>query len=66
MRVDGRTVFACVDGPEFDGHAVDFAVLADLLTTYRPFEAAAVERREACKVPRLAHEANLEAAGAVR
>jgi ferredoxin--NADP+ reductase len=30
--------FACVDGPEFDGHLVDFAGLSDRLTTYRRFE----------------------------
>ena len=27
VSVDGETKFACVDGPEFDGHAVDFADL---------------------------------------
>ncbi|HXE49949.1 MAG TPA: hypothetical protein VN663_16325, partial [Ramlibacter sp.] len=39
--VGGESKFACVDGPEFDGHQVDFAVLADRLTTYRGFEAKA-------------------------
>jgi hypothetical protein len=39
-----------VDGPEFDGHAVDFRLLADRLATYRSFEQAAMERREACKI----------------
>ena len=24
VTVDGKTFFACVDGPEFDGHKVDF------------------------------------------
>jgi len=24
ITVDGETKFACVDGPEFDGHKVDF------------------------------------------
>jgi ferredoxin--NADP+ reductase len=24
VTVGGRTLFTCVDGPEFDGHAVDF------------------------------------------
>jgi len=24
VEVDGKTKFACVDGPEFDGHQVDF------------------------------------------
>ena len=39
-RVDigGETKFACVDGPAFDGHLVDFDLLADRLQTYREFE----------------------------
>ena len=54
VSIDGKTRYACVDGPEFDAHAVDFRQLADRLTTYRPFEQAALERREACRVPALA------------
>lgn len=50
VTISGETRYACVDGPEFDGHAVDFAELADRLTTYRPLEQAAMERREACLV----------------
>jgi ferredoxin--NADP+ reductase len=50
VSVDGVTRYACVDGPEFDGRTVDFDELADRLSTYRPFERAALERREACKV----------------
>ena len=50
VTVDGETRYACVDGPEFDGAAVDFGELADRLSTYRPFEQAALERREACRV----------------
>ncbi len=49
VTIDGQTRYACVDGPEFDGHQVDFRELADRLTTYRPFEQAAMERR-ACAV----------------
>lgn len=37
-----ETRFACVDGPEFDGHLVDFDELADRLGTYREFEQQAV------------------------
>lgn len=36
--VGNESRFACVDGPEFDGHLVDFAGLADRLTIYRSFE----------------------------
>jgi ferredoxin--NADP+ reductase len=64
VTIGGETRYACVDGPEFDGHAVDFGELADRLSTYRSFERAAVERREACKVPALATSA-AEAAEAV-
>jgi ferredoxin--NADP+ reductase len=49
VSVDGHSRYACVDGPEFDGHAVDFDQLADRLTTYREFEVAAVARRSACQ-----------------
>ena len=38
VDVGGSTLFACVDGPEFDGHLVDFDLLADRLGTYRDFE----------------------------
>jgi len=38
VSVGGQTKFACVDGPEFDGHQVDFDLLSDRLATYREFE----------------------------
>jgi ferredoxin--NADP+ reductase len=49
VTIHGETRYACVDGPEFDGHEVDFGELSDRLTTYRPFEQAAMERR-ACEI----------------
>jgi ferredoxin/flavodoxin---NADP+ reductase len=45
VTIDGETKYACVDGPEFDAHKVNFAELADRLTTYRPFEQQALDRR---------------------
>jgi ferredoxin/flavodoxin---NADP+ reductase len=41
VTVDGAMRFACVDGPEFDAHGVDFDELADRLTTYGEWERAA-------------------------
>lgn len=38
VLVDGTARFACVDGPEFDAHMVDFALLATRNRAYRPFE----------------------------
>jgi ferredoxin--NADP+ reductase len=51
VEVDGKTKYACVDGPEFDGHAVDFGLLIDRLSTYRPFEQTVLEARAACRTP---------------
>ncbi len=52
VTVDGQTRFACVDGPEFDGHLVDFDELADRLLTYRQAEAQAIQQYEnhSCKL----------------
>jgi ferredoxin--NADP+ reductase len=46
VTIGGETKYACVDGPEFDGHKVNFQELADRLTTYRSFEQAALERQQ--------------------
>jgi ferredoxin--NADP+ reductase len=34
--VGGQTLFACTDGPEFDGHQVDWGVLMNRQKTYVP------------------------------
>ncbi len=38
VQVGGQMKFACVDGPEFDAHQVDFRELSDRLTAYREHE----------------------------
>ena len=38
LTVGGETKFACVDGPDFDGHQVDFAEAMSRGTMYKPFE----------------------------
>lgn len=43
LTVGGNTKFACVDGPDFDGHEVDFDELMDRNTMYRDFERKARE-----------------------
>jgi ferredoxin--NADP+ reductase len=52
VAVDGHNLFACVDGPEFDGHLVDFDLLMDRLSTYREFEQQALTACETgdCKI----------------
>ncbi len=48
LTVGGKTKFACVDGPDFDGHQVDFDEAMARLRTYREQEAAS--DREFCRL----------------
>lgn len=43
VSVGGETKFVCVDGPEFDGHEVDFDELLSRLGAYKEEEAAAYQ-----------------------
>jgi ferredoxin/flavodoxin---NADP+ reductase len=43
VQVGGRMQFACVDGPEFDGHEVDFEELNLRLRSYLPEEKASYD-----------------------
>ena len=49
VTVGGETKFACVDGPEFDGHKVDFAELMKRNSVYREREAQ-VTKDHACRM----------------
>jgi len=44
VKVGGRMQFACVDGPDFDGHAVDFDDLMNRLRRFAEDEKIAMER----------------------
>lgn len=48
LTVGGETKFACVDGPDFDGHLVDFDEAMERGTMYRDFEQA--KREEVCNL----------------
>ena len=48
LLVDGKVKFACVDGPDFDGHLVDFDEAMHRGTMYKEFETHA--REEACNL----------------
>jgi sulfide dehydrogenase subunit beta len=51
VKVGDRVKFACVDGPDFDGHQVDFDDLMSRLKRYTAQERAAVERwTETCRM----------------
>ena len=44
LTVDGKTKFACVDGPDFDGYKVDFDEAMKRGAMYRDFERHAYEQ----------------------
>ena len=48
LTVGGQTKFACVDGPDFDGHEVDFDEAMHRGAMYREFEAHV--REAACRL----------------
>ena len=48
LTVGGETKFACVDGPDFDGHLVDFDEALERGSMYREFEAK--KREEVCNL----------------
>ncbi len=51
VTVGGETKFACVDGPEFDAHAVDFKNLVDRNRMYAEYEKKSLEMFEhECKL----------------
>ena len=52
VTVDGKTKFACVDGPEFDAAGIDWNEMGKRLTSYRVFEQGSLDR----------HQCNLEKA----
>jgi ferredoxin/flavodoxin---NADP+ reductase len=60
VTVGGETKFVCVDGPEFDGHAVDFDNMMKRLGAYKKQEDRA---HEACHLELAAQEAERKARG---
>ena len=48
LTVGGQMKFACVDGPEFDGHEIDFDEAMSRARTYADFEQR--EREETCRL----------------
>ncbi|MBE7012639.1 MAG: sulfide/dihydroorotate dehydrogenase-like FAD/NAD-binding protein [Ruminococcaceae bacterium] len=48
VTVDGETKFACVDGPDFDGHLVDFESAMNRQKMYREEEAVSSDHK--CRI----------------
>ena len=52
IEFDGRPKFVCVDGPEFDGHKVNFDLMMKRLNAYKDLEQEAHEqyKKHRCKI----------------
>ena len=49
VTVGGKTKFVCVDGPEFDGHQVDFDGMMKRLGSFRSEEAEEIHKLDKCE-----------------
>ena len=49
VTVGGKTKFVCVDGPEFDGHQVDFDGMMQRLGSFKREEAEELQKLEKCE-----------------
>jgi NAD(P)H-flavin reductase len=57
VKIGDQVKFACVDGPDFDGHQVDFDDLMARLVRYRPAEGEAMKRfDENCRMRAVAEQ----------
>ncbi len=64
VKIGERIKFACVDGPDFDGHEVDFDDLMSRLGRYRETERQAAARfEESCRMRNEFEAAAAQAAG---
>jgi ferredoxin--NADP+ reductase len=52
VEVGGKTKFVCVDGPEFDGHQVNFDQMMRRMSAYKTLEQKAMEQyqKHQCKI----------------
>jgi hypothetical protein len=52
VEVGGKAKFVCVDGPEFDGHQVNFDLMIKRLGAYKKLEQQAYEdyKQHKCRI----------------
>lgn len=60
ISYDGKSKFVCVDGPEFDGHKVDFDGLIKRQMAYKPQEQISMEEYHRCKLDQMAENAEVK------
>jgi hypothetical protein len=66
VKIGDHVKFACVDGPDFDGHEVDFDDLMSRLGRYKPTEKAALAKwEESCRLRGVEPELTGQAASVI-
>jgi ferredoxin--NADP+ reductase len=66
VLIDGKSEFACVDGPEFDGHKVNFEVLVQRNAMYRTAEQQSMEEFKRLRKAEAEEDAVCAAASSAR
>ena len=51
ITVGGKTRFVCVDGPEFDGHQVDFDEMLKRMGAFKEIEREEIHKLDTDKQP---------------
>jgi hypothetical protein len=61
VRIGDKVKFACVDGPDFDAHQVDFDDLIARLARFKPAEGEALRKwEESCRMHGVEQAADTE------
>ena len=47
-EVEGKPKFACIDGPEFDGHKINFDIALKRMNIYKKEEEELIVKEEQC------------------
>jgi ferredoxin--NADP+ reductase len=50
VEINGKPKFVCVDGPEFDGHTVNFDLMIKRLNAYKQHEKEAIDQYHKCNI----------------
>jgi len=50
VEINGKPKFVCVDGPEFDGHTVNFDLMIKRLNAYKHHEKEAIDQFHKCNI----------------
>ena len=56
ITIGGKTKFVCVDGPEFDGHQVDFDEMLKRMGAFKTIEREELHKLDECEATKVIDE----------